>query len=139
MKKAIVTFFLIMMMAAVVEVDVAASPSTALSKAQPSTSIMITQYPPDQVKIGQNITIDGILTSNGYGLGNKLIYREQNINGSWYYNSHNYTTKTNADGSFSDWGYIGEPGAFQFRYAFFGDDQYAQCRSDPFTITAFSS
>jgi hypothetical protein len=115
----------------------AASPSTPHAQAQLPTSITIGNYP-SQVKVNDNIDIKGQLTSGGTGLGNKLVFHDiysANDN-KWYWD---WNMTTNADGSFEDQFSFTAPGTYQLAYFFHGDDQYAPCHSDPFTIAAVSS
>jgi len=102
-------------------------------KAQQPTSITITDYP-KQVKAGVDFDVKGRLTAGNNGVGNALICYEEysEEDGMWHCN-YNFTT--DQDGSFTDTGNYSDPGTYHFRYAFFGDNQYAPCRSDEGVIT----
>jgi len=134
MKKAIAALVAVVMIAAVIDVTVAAATSTPHAKALPLTSITITDYP-KQVKAGQNFDVKGQLTSGGTGLGNKLIYHSylDTTENKWYWD-WNFTT--NADGSFTDTFSHNNPGPFTTRYEFWGDDQYAASTSEMIVMTA---
>ncbi len=137
MKKAIATLVAIIMIATVIDVAVAAAAtSTPHAKALQPTSITIIDYPKQVVKPQQYFDVKGQLTSDGNGLGNKLVYYEEfnTTENQWhYYPKNNFTTS--ADGSFNDNSYYYRPGTYQCRYAFFGDDQYAASHSDAMVIT----
>lgn len=134
MKKTIATLLAVVMIAAVIDVAVVAAASTPHVKAQQQqTSIMITDYPNQPVKVGQDYRVIGQLTSSGTGLANKVVSEEWQSNGTWIPNDGNATT--NAAGFFTGGWYAGSAGTWSFRYKFPGDAQYAQCVSDAFVVT----
>jgi hypothetical protein len=100
------------------------------------TKITITNYPPKQVKVGQDFDVTGRLTAGNTGLGNKLVYHDyRDNNGTWWW-TWNFTT--NADGSFTDSFHYETPGTHYLSYYFDGDNQYDWCASDVMEITAVS-
>ena len=126
------------MIAAVIDVAVAAAAaSTTHAKAQQQTKIVITDYP-KQVKVNQVFDVNGRLTSDDTGLGDKVIYYLwRDDNGKWWRDpSVNMTT--DADGSFTNTGSYNTPGTQHLAYKFPGDDQYASSVSDIVTITITS-
>ena len=134
MKKMITTFLATMMVMSVMGVAAAAAAtSTARATTMQPTQLTITEYP-KQVKVGQAATVKGQLTSNGVGLGDKLIYCTlwNTTDHKWYW-SYNFTT--DPDGTFIDSSSWNALGTYTYRYEFWGDDQYSWCYSQQLGIT----
>ena len=137
MKKMITTLLATVIIMSVMGVTVAAvAASTKHATDLQQTKITITSYP-KQVKVGEDFLIKGQLTSGGTGLGNKLIYFNE-YNATYHMFLWDYNFTTNPDGSFTDHPYMyvdSNVGTMNYMYSFWGDNQYDQCGSDPFTIT----
>ena len=134
MKKTIAALVAVVVIAAVIDVAVAAATSAPHVKGQQQTSITMTDYPKQPVIVGQDYNVAGHLTSNGTGLANKVVSEEWQLNGTWVPNDGNVTT--NAVGFFASSWYAGSAGTWSFRYKFLGDAQYAPCVSEAYVITA---
>lgn len=134
MRKAITTLLATVMILSVLGVTVAAAASTTYATDQRPTQITITSYP-KQVKVGESFNIVGQLSSDGQGLGDKLIYFNfwNTTDHTWYW-LLNFTT--NPDGSFTNIIVIPVPGSQTYRFDFWGDDQYAPCVSHQIVVTA---
>jgi hypothetical protein len=134
MKKTIATLVAVVVIAAVIDVAVAAATSPPHVKGQQQTSITMTDYPKQPVTVGQDYNVAGHLTSSETGLANKVVFEEWQLNGTWVPNGGNVTT--NAVGFFTSSWYAGNAGTWSFRYKFLGDAQYAPCVSEAYVITA---
>lgn len=131
MKKTIATLVAVVMIAAVIDVAVAAATSMPHAKGQQQTSITITYYP-KQVTVGQYYNVTGELTSGGTGLSNKVVFPGWQYNGEWA--PVGGWVITNADGTFTHNWHANTAGTASYRHEFSGDAQYSPCFSDVFVV-----
>ncbi len=125
MKKKIISLSIIALLSICVFNSVAAAPvskqttdvhyaHTTYVKSDRSIQITITSYP-QQVDVGKNFDVRGVLSENGKGIGNAQVDHLEYVYGSlrllW-------TVTTNQDGSFVDTFHFSEQGQHKLVYGY---------------------